>query len=40
MSKKGGIPVEQPIKFDFAINTKTATALGLSYAADLAHRRR
>ena len=28
--KPGDIPVEQPTKFDFAINIKTATALGLS----------
>ena len=28
-TKPGDIPVEQPTKFDFAINVKTATALGL-----------
>jgi putative ABC transport system substrate-binding protein len=28
--KPGDIPVEQPTKFNFAINIKTATALGLS----------
>jgi ABC-type uncharacterized transport system substrate-binding protein len=29
-TKPGDIPVEQSTKFDFAINIKTATALGLS----------
>ena len=28
-TKPGDIPVEQPVKFDFAINLKTAKALGL-----------
>ena len=28
-TKPGDIPVEQPTKFDFAINVNTATALGL-----------
>jgi putative ABC transport system substrate-binding protein len=28
--KPGDIPVEQPTKFDFVVNIKTATALGLS----------
>lgn len=29
-TKPGDIPVEQPTKFDFAINVKTATTLGLA----------
>jgi putative ABC transport system substrate-binding protein len=29
-TKPGDIAVEQPTKFDFVINIKTATALGLS----------
>ena len=33
--KPGDIPVEQPTKFDFAINIKTATALGLSMTPTL-----
>jgi putative ABC transport system substrate-binding protein len=31
----GDIPVEQPAKFDFAINIKTATALGLTMSPTL-----
>ena len=33
--KPGGIPVEQPTKFNLAINLKTAKALGLTFPNDL-----
>jgi putative ABC transport system substrate-binding protein len=37
-TKPSDIPVEQPTKFDFAVNVKTATALGLVIPLDVARR--
>jgi putative tryptophan/tyrosine transport system substrate-binding protein len=29
-AKPGDLPVQEPVKFDFVVNLKTATALGLT----------
>jgi putative ABC transport system substrate-binding protein len=37
-AKPGDLPVEQPDKYEFIVNLKTATALGLTIPQSLLHR--